>query len=298
MRSQLVVLGIVAALASCTITAVTFSTGDTPLSEDCSTPGDEDGNSLADCADPACADTPACKSSLTCGNGKLETGEQCDNGGIDTQACNGNNNGTGGPGICLTPTCGDGYTNKATGEQCDALGGIDSSACNGTNAGAVSCHSSTCGDGYLNAAAGEKCDTSGGTDTATCNGKTAGAVSCHPTVCGDGYANNAAGEQCDFGGSDTAICNGINAGPASCHQSVCGDGYVNSSAGEQCDSGGNDTATCNGINAGSASCRAPSCGDGYVNPNFIPAGALRPEECDVGFPCFGPASCTSKCNCN
>jgi hypothetical protein len=51
---------------------------DAPLAEDCSTPGDEDGNGLADCADPACADTPTCKA--VCGNGKVEASEQCDSG--------------------------------------------------------------------------------------------------------------------------------------------------------------------------------------------------------------------------
>src|SRR6185295_7466039 len=29
--------------------------------ESCSSPGDEDGNGLADCADPACAAVPACQ---------------------------------------------------------------------------------------------------------------------------------------------------------------------------------------------------------------------------------------------
>src|SRR5579872_3071675 len=108
MRWQIIVLGIVVMLASCEVPAVTFSAADAPAAaEDCDMVGDEDGNGLADCADPACADKPACKS--LCGDGKLEGDEQCDEGAADTQTCNGNDNGSDGPGSCRFPACGDGY---------------------------------------------------------------------------------------------------------------------------------------------------------------------------------------------
>src|ERR1051325_8111972 len=60
-------VGLAAALSACSLESVTFR-GDTPidagdaavdvalvLAEDCTRPGDEDGNGLADCSDPACA---------------------------------------------------------------------------------------------------------------------------------------------------------------------------------------------------------------------------------------------------
>jgi len=57
-----------AALSACTIARVTY-TGEPPdpppdpqpSAEDCAMPGDEDGNGLADCQDPACAAAPACQ---------------------------------------------------------------------------------------------------------------------------------------------------------------------------------------------------------------------------------------------
>src|SRR5437868_5838355 len=119
MRPQLVVLGIAVALASCNVPLVTFSVGDAePPTEDCNAVGDEDGNGLADCADPACAGTPACKSSLTCGNGIVDqgNGEQCDPGPVDSASCNSN---MAGLFSCKTSKCGDGYTNMTALEKCD-----------------------------------------------------------------------------------------------------------------------------------------------------------------------------------
>lgn len=64
--SMLRVLGL-AVLPACTIARVTYTgeppdaSGQPPPTEDCGTPGDEDGNGLADCEDPACAAAPACQ---------------------------------------------------------------------------------------------------------------------------------------------------------------------------------------------------------------------------------------------
>lgn len=60
---------LVIALAACSIAPVTFTSPGEPaaLVEDCTTPGDEDGNGVADCADPDCADAPACQP--TCSDG-------------------------------------------------------------------------------------------------------------------------------------------------------------------------------------------------------------------------------------
>jgi cysteine-rich repeat protein len=65
-------------MAGCSVDPVRFTLGTDHPAESCSTPGDEDGNGLADCADPACKDLAACKS--VCGNRQVEAGEACDDG--------------------------------------------------------------------------------------------------------------------------------------------------------------------------------------------------------------------------
>ena len=79
-------------LALCTAGALVSCGGgsngppDGPPVENCNVVGDEDGNFLADCADPACAETELCKP--RCGNAKVEAGEQCDDGNsIDGDPC-------------------------------------------------------------------------------------------------------------------------------------------------------------------------------------------------------------------
>src|SRR4029078_13171067 len=85
---------------------------------------------------------------VTCGNGVVEQGEQCDGGTAnngDTKRCLGN---------CKLNICGDGKTLAGT-EQCDGGSG-------GHPAGAPTCDNdctaAVCGDGHLNTVAGEVCD--------------------------------------------------------------------------------------------------------------------------------------------
>ncbi|MEY4744142.1 MAG: hypothetical protein RL272_87, partial [Candidatus Parcubacteria bacterium] len=58
-----------------------------------------------------------CTSPGSCGNGKKETGEECDDGNVDnTDSCvidPGNHY------VCKTAHCGDGYVNPSSGEECD-----------------------------------------------------------------------------------------------------------------------------------------------------------------------------------
>jgi len=79
LRRLVLCLGVAVAHAGCSLGRTTFTpvdgtsgspdTPDTPdaappsmpAAEDCSTVGDEDGNGLADCADPACGGEPACQ---------------------------------------------------------------------------------------------------------------------------------------------------------------------------------------------------------------------------------------------
>lgn len=60
MRDVILVAMIGGATAACSIDRVTYRAPE-PAFEDCSVPGDEDGNGKADCADPACAGTAACR---------------------------------------------------------------------------------------------------------------------------------------------------------------------------------------------------------------------------------------------
>jgi cysteine-rich repeat protein len=67
----------VAIIAACSVKDITDSAGSPPV-EDCAASGDEDGNGLANCEDAACAGEAVC--AAMCGNGRLDPGEQCDDG--------------------------------------------------------------------------------------------------------------------------------------------------------------------------------------------------------------------------
>jgi cysteine-rich repeat protein len=202
------------ALAACSAQPVGLPPAGGSSPEDREPPGDDDGNGPADCAGASCAAVPGDGS--RCGNGRVERGEQCDDGrnnGPDRR-CNA---------VCKLNVCGDGDTRIGV-EQCDGGNGTprDTATCD------ADCTLPTCGDGHVNAAAGEQCD-----DGANNGGP--GSVCtqfCQLARCGDGILEQ--GEQCDSGtGSDTATCD------ADCTIAVCGDGYVNLAAGEQCDDGNN-----------------------------------------------------------
>jgi len=271
-----------------------------PASEECDTGEDTQACNGSGAADVKCK-IPRCGDGYQ--NAKFTPfmaflPEQCDKSGSDQMDCNGNNNGSEGPGSCRIPLCGDGYANKtytppgAIGtEQCDEIDlttqphfSIDTPHCNSNNAGPVQCRAPICGDGYINKAfhpttggPAETCD-NGAANTPECNGNGAGSVQCQPAACGDGYINNA--------------FHPTTGGPA-----------------ETCDNGSADTPECNGSGAGPVQCQPHTCGDGHVNPQFTPRGASKPEDCDVGNPGKGipPVSCNngsggqlqcnSLCNC-
>src|SRR5947208_2123707 len=85
--------------------------------EDCNAPGDEDGNGLADCNDPACASAVACRPA--CGNGRMDPGEACDDGNaINGDGCDNN---------CTPTGCGNGV--MTAGEGCDDGNAINGDGC-------------------------------------------------------------------------------------------------------------------------------------------------------------------------
>jgi len=94
-----------------------------------------------------------------CGDGVVDDGEDCDDGG-ESKTCNAD---------CSPAACGDGKLNAAAGEDCDDGG--ESKTCD------ADCSAAECGDGQVNAAAGEVCDGQAPAN-ASCD---ACAVACAPT---------------------------------------------------------------------------------------------------------------------
>jgi len=114
--------------------------------DDCTLPfcGDGNQNEAADeeCDDGNNVDGDGCEANclLPCGDGTVDPGEECDDGG-ETATCDDD---------CTFPLCGDGNPNTAAGEECDDGGAT--AACDDD------CTYPLCGDGNLNTAAGEECD--------------------------------------------------------------------------------------------------------------------------------------------
>jgi cysteine-rich repeat protein len=143
--------------------------------------------------------------SATCGNGKLDPGEECDAGG-PSASCDFD---------CTAPLCGDGVVNPAAGEACDTLGfdppcGFD---CRGPP---------VCGNGKPETS--EQCD-----DGNTVDGDGCSHLCQIENLCGNGHVD--LGEQCDDGNQDNTD------GCRNCQVPRCGDGVLDTGLGEQCDDG-------------------------------------------------------------
>jgi cysteine-rich repeat protein len=219
----------------------------------------------------------------SCGNGRLDNGEECDDAnrtpgdgcGASCQIeCHWSCGECGVPGPCIvTPICGDGLL--ASGESCDDAnntGGDGCSAACAIEAGWICLAPGRrcfpiCGDGRP--VGPETCD----------DGNTVAGDGCsdiclvEPTTarCGDGIMSGA--EQCDFGGLSDPGYGGCTEG---CRiGGYCGDGVVNGP--EECDLGARQNVTSYGYGAGCApGCVFPHfCGDGVVD-------ADEGEQCDLG----------------
>lgn len=187
-----------------------------------------------------------------CGNGRTETGEECDD-GID-----GNSDTT--PNACRTdctnPACHDGV--QDTGEGCDDGNTIDLDGCSGE------CVKDICGDGTINNGGAEECD-NGAANSNTADG--ACRLDCKEARCGDGATDTVSlGEECD-----DANLTSEDGCSAQCDLEFCGDGVRQAGLDEDCDPGvgnfGDDPDQCR------PGCLNPTCGDGTVDPGFG-------EECD------------------
>lgn len=219
-----------------------------------------------------------------CGNGRVEAGEECDNGSENaddkdcTADCHINRCGDGHPDLnghnteqcddgntvetdgctneCTNPNCGNGIVDGTDGttpaEQCDLGAQNDDHGSCLTN-----CHIAICGDNKVE------------TGVEECDGAPVGgfncAADCHLQKCGNGIIDP--GENCDD--ANTTSNDGCS---STCRVEFCGDGTTNNVT-EQCDTSGT-SATCN------VNCTTPSCGDGIVNHSFTPPTAAGPEQCD------------------
>ncbi|MCH9002088.1 MAG: DUF4215 domain-containing protein, partial [Planctomycetes bacterium] len=163
-----------------------------------------------------------------CGDGVVQSGEQCDTSG-ESATCNAD---------CTTSSCGDGKRNTTSGEECDDGNASNADAC------LNSCLAATCGDGFLWIGF-ETCDDGNNDDGDGCQ------ATCVSAECGDGITDP--GEDCDDGNQDNSDdC--LN----TCVAASCGDGFVRTGV-EACDDGNNsNNDSC--LNT----CANASCGDGFT----------------------------------
>jgi trimeric autotransporter adhesin len=172
--------------------------------EDCGTAGDEDGNGLADCKDPACASAISCRPA--CGNSRMDPGEVCDDGNaINGDGCDNN---------CTVTACGNGV--MTAGEGCDDGNQANGDGCDDN------CTLTACGNGIMTA--GEACDDGNQTNGDGCERT----CTLTPATCGNHLVDE--GEACDDGNrSDGDGCD------SNCTLTACGNGIM--TAGEVCDDG-------------------------------------------------------------
>ena len=238
-----------------------------------------------------------CTSTIVCGNGTVDPGEECDTAtqnGASGSGCSGTcqlvsgYTCTGMPSTCTlntnTPVCGDGRVEA--GEQCDAgsaLNGVAGSGCT------AACHLVAgyecptpgqacvliCGNGVINANLGEQCDAAkqngvaGSGCSATCQIVTDYECSGAPSVCtlaivcGNGRVDP--GEQCDEGSTNSVS-------KAACTTPGTGNCVSNNNGNQGCSS------SCQIVMGWScpypdSPCVAARCGDGIKAGN---------EQCDAG----------------
>ena len=225
----------------------------------------------------------------TCGDGRVDDGEACDDGNdVDSDECTN---------ACKLPRCGDGILQNK--EGCDDGNSDDTDSCLST------CDDAKCGDGFVHTGV-EECDDGNVSSNDVC------LTTCLFNICGDGKVNPET-EECDDGNLvDNDACR------SNCTRSSCGDGIIQTQIGEVCDDGNTvaedactdvcKTATCGDgvVRTGyeecddgnlidtdgcRANCKLSTCGDGIVNS--------ATEECDDGNAISGDfcsSTCTKECS--
>ncbi len=249
-------------------------------------------------------DTPDCTDcdDPLCGNGTLETGEECDEGAANSGAGDADCR----PG-CVLARCGDGIKDPLGADNTDDSGAGDDEQCDdGNQSDGDGCSDECkielpppfCGDGNTDFNDGEQCDDGNINPFDDCTNF------CTFAHCGDNILHisttNTDGangvEDCDDGNHDDHdLCT------SACESAVCGDGHV-LSGGEDCDDGGfcsGSGSACNarlgsfcpvgetcdpkGGDGCSEFCEPEGCGDGVRDPDGIdPSNPADDEECDDG----------------
>ena len=146
--------------------------------------GCDDGNTMSN---DGCDQT--CQVEGSCGDGTLDVGEECDLGSGNDDNASGDCPNTCRT-TCMCPSCGDGVTDFAAGEQCDDGGNMPGDGCSPSCMVEVS---PACGDGNLDIANAEECDDGNTNDGDGCS------ANCQYEIvgqsCGDGNVDSL--EKCD-----------------------------------------------------------------------------------------------------
>ena len=228
-----------------------------------------------------------------CGDGRMDQGEQCDQGAANSAAAYGEGKCTNN--CRIAPFCGD--SRESNGEQCDR-GAQNSDTAYGANACTKACRNGpSCGDRVKQA--NEECDEGQGGKPAT---MTAAGCSTQCRIlpiltCGDGITT--VPEECDRGAQNSDTAGGNQDCTTKCKRPACGDGLKQTD--EECDLGAanRDAGTC------TRACRNARCGDGLkADTEACDNGAMNvsvaysPTPPAAGQPRFcraagaGAASCT------
>ncbi|MDO8508470.1 MAG: LamG-like jellyroll fold domain-containing protein, partial [Nanoarchaeota archaeon] len=195
-----------------------------------------------------------------CGNSITEAGEQCDDGNtIQTDSCLNS---------CVSALCGDNIVRQGV-ETCD--NGVLNGQATYCNSQCTGITSPLCGNNVLES--GEACDDGNTINSDACTN------SCINAVCGDGITRIGI-EECDAGAAGNSQCTSL------CKLTMCGDGIIQSPNGigvnEICDGGSmacsengyNGIAGCNGLCTAFATCvLTETCGDGIIQ-------STAGESCD------------------
>jgi len=270
-----------------------------------------------------------------CGNGNLDkesAGEQCD-AGSDPEKGNSDTAPNRCRSNCSSPSCGDGVTDDASKEQCDAgdfNSNLEPDRCRDN------CTLPVCGDQVIDTAQpfNEQCDEGKGNSPAKERAKPNLCRSnCLCPVCGDGIVDStpigqctriSVKEACDDGEANSdkanARCRAEKGGK--CQLARCGDGVVDSGIEgqdppgvrghkkEECDLGvensDDSNAICRSVTS-SWACQYAKCGDNVWDPGVNgqpppgdPTKPHEPEECDgtaLGV-CYSiTQKCDADCRC-
>jgi cysteine-rich repeat protein len=231
--------------------------------------------------------------SAACGNGTLDTGEECDDGNlINTDACLAS---------CRNATCGDSYVYAGV-EDCDdgnaVAGDGCESDCTFTCAGDTECSDGELCNGAETCGAAHVC--TAGTPPAegtACTLPTGGAGACRGGLCAAAACGNGVvdpGEECDDGNADnTDAC------LTSCRNATCGDGYIRTGT-EDCDGAAPRSCSTTCGSTGSQSCTAACRWDTACTPPAEICNGID-DDCvggiDNGFTCVPAASqsCSTSC---